>query len=1037
MKLRVFVLLLFITAVLGFSQEYENSDDWFVGKPIKDIIFTGLKNISLPEIDALMRPYKGLIFDDVFLEIQEKLYALEYFEFIEPTTVQADEDGGEVILSFNVIERPVVGSIVFSGNSELSDEDLGDVITTKVNDIYNQAKIRADVEAIKNLYIEEGFSNTIVEAEENTNGDSYITVTFGITEAVLVPSQDDTLYTSLGTGSITEAVLEPSNEFALGSSQRSENDDNWFVGKPIKDIIFTGLKNISLPEIDALMQPYKGRIFDDIVFWEIQGKLYALEYFERIDPTTVKANANGSEVILRFNVIERPIVGRIVFSGNSGLRNRDISDVITTKVNDIYNQAKIRVDIEAIKNLYIEKGFPNATVEAEENTARDSSVTVTFLITEYEKISISKIEFEGNTIFSNNRLKSQLSLKAKSLLNKGAFQEAALLADREAVAKYYHDRGYIDAVVRDVTRTYDTDSKGTNLTLTFWIDEGSEFTFGGISFSGNVIFTSEQLEKLITTKTGEVVNSTKLETDLQRVSDLYYENGYIFNSIVRTPEKNYVNNTISYTITIVERNRAYIENIIILGNEKTKTDVILREIPLESGDVFSRTKVMEALRNLYNLQFFSTILPDTLQGSAENLMELVITVEEQMTTDLQFGLSFSGTADPEAFPISGLFEWTDRNLAGTGNQIGLRLNSSIVSSSKASLNYLQRWILGLPLSLGVELSADYSKLFTAMNNQNYWFRGDELYAFPDGFTSYDEYVAHDKLPPREFLMNYNQLYISLALSSGYRWSTLLGSLNLSGGTRLGVIRNSYNEIFTPFDPALKDSNKVWTPKNSLWTSISLDQRDIYYDPSSGYYLLERMGFYGVLGRETEHYMRSDSKAQYFYTLFDIPVGEKWSFKSVLAANLGISFLFNQPGRELVIEEANKLSVDGMFVGRGWSSAFRDKGLMLVDSWVELRFPLVRGILAFDMFFDGAGVETQQGYYFGKNADNKVNFTIDNMRFSFGGALRVALPQFPIRAGIAKRFRFVDGNFTWVKGSIFGKDSEHGGVDLVISFVVPY
>jgi len=823
-------------------------------------------------------------------------------------------------------------------------------------------------------------------------------------------------------------------------NQTSNRDDEWFIGKPIRDITFSGLRHISLPEIDALMQPYKGRIFDDMVFWEIQGKLYALEYFERIDPTTVRANTDGSEVIIRFNVIERPIVGRIIFAGNSGLRNRDISDVITTKVNDIFNQAKVHVDVEAIMNLYIEKGFPNATVDAEENTARDGSVTVTFRINESEKITISKIEFQGNSRFSNNALRSQLSLKARSLLNKGAFQEALLIADREAVAKYYHDRGYIDAVVRDVTRTYDTDKKGTNLTLTFWIDEGNEFTFGGVTFSGNVIFTSEQLENLITSKTGEIVNSTKLEMDLQRVSDLYYENGYLFNSILRIPEKDYVNYTLSYSVEIVERNRAYIENIIILGNEKTRTDVILREIPLEPGDVFSKTKVMEALRNLYNLQFFSMILPDTLQGSTENLMELVFTVEEQMTTDLQFGLTFSGSADPESFPISGLFEWTDRNLAGSGNQIGLRLSSSIVNSTKAAIDYMQRWIFGLPLSLGVDFSIDYLKRNTSMKNQNYWFNGDEDYAFPDGFTSYDEYKKYNQVTPTEFRMNYYQWYLSLGLSSGYRWSTLLGSLGLNGGTRFGVVRNSYNDIFTPFDPVLRDSNNVWTPKNSIWSSISLDQRDISYDPSSGYYILERMGFYGILGRESEHYMRSDSKAQYFHTLFNIPVGEKWSFKSILALNLGISFLFNQPGRELVILDANKLSVDGMFVGRGWSEEYSNKGLTLVDSWVELRFPIVRGILAFDMFFDGAGVETEQGYYFGKNFRNEKNFTIDNMRFSFGGGLRVTLPQFPIRVSIAKGFKFENNNFIWKTGSLFNRDKEvdNGqGVDLVISFVLPY
>jgi len=829
----------------------------------------------------------------------------------------------------------------------------------------------------------------------------------------------------------------------LGFSQQSGLDENWFQGKPIRDIVFSGLRSISSSELEALMQPYYGRIFDDAVFWEIQSKLYALEYFDRIEPAVQSTDNYGNDVIIRFNVIERPVVSRINFIGNSGLRNRELRDVISTRTGGIFNQARVRVDIEAIINKYLEKGYPNVVANAEETIMADGSVALTFRITERDRISISRIEFEGNTRFSNNALRSQLSLKAKSLINNGAFQEAKLLTDIEAVTTYYHDRGYINAVVRDVTRTYEADEKGTNLILTFMIEEGEEYTFGGITFEGNRIFSTEQLLGLISSKVGDIVNMSRLEMDLQSVADLYYENGYIFNSISRTQDRNSLPNVLSYSISIVERNRAYIEKIVIIGNEKTKDEVILREIPLEPGDVFSKTKVMDALRNLYNLQYFSMIMPDTLPGSAENLMELVFTVEEQMTTDVQAGLTFSGSSDPDTFPISGLFEWTDRNIAGSGNEFGVKLSSSIIDSSTVAVNYIHRWILGLPLSLGTDFSAEFLKRRASMRNQIHWFNGDEQDAFPDGFLSYKEFVDNNKLPPNEFLMSYDQWYLSLGLSTGYRWATFLGTLGLSGGMRFGIIRNSYDEIFEPFDPALRERNNEWTPKNSLWTSLSLDKRDIFYDPSRGYYLLERLGFFGILSNEREHYIRSDSKIQYFKTLFDIPVFKNWNFKSVLALNFGISFLLRQPGRNKdsnvpVIEDANKLAIDGMFVARGWNDQYRYKGLMLLDNWAELRFPIVRGILAFDMFFDAAGVESMEGFYFGKNSERKSNFTIDNMRFSYGGGLRIAMPQFPIRVSIAKRFRFIDGKFTWERGAIFGNDSKPtSGVDLVISFVISY
>ncbi|MCL2210529.1 MAG: outer membrane protein assembly factor BamA [Treponema sp.] len=820
--------------------------------------------------------------------------------------------------------------------------------------------------------------------------------------------------------------------------------DEWYLGKPIREIVFSGLKNISQNELDGLMNPYKGRVFNDSIFLEIQGKLYALEYFERIEPTTHRYNTAGSEVIIRFAVIERPIVGRINFVGNSGLRRAELMELITSKTGDIYNFAKSRTDVEAISAKYIEKGYPDATVRVSETHSGDSTVTLSFHIVENERMSISKIEFQGNTRFSNNVLKGKLSLKAKSLINDGAFQEAKLLADREAITKHYHDRGYIEAAVRDVTRTYTKDDKGTTMVLTFMIDEGGEYTFGGVTFEGNIIFTSEQLDKLVSSKIGDIANMTKVEMDLQRVADLYFENGYIFNSIMRDKNVNHQTNVLSYHISIVERSRAYIENIIVLGNEKTKSHVILREIPMEPGDIFSRTKVMDAMRNLYNLQYFSAILPDTLPGSSENLMDLIISVEEQPTTDVQFGVTFSGV-NPDTFPISGLVKWTDRNLVGSGNELGAEINSTVIDSSSLSVNYVHRWALGLPLSLGTDLSANYARYNAALDNQPPFFYGSENYAFPDGFISREEYESNALTPSREYMMQYRQWYISLGLSTGYRWATFLGSLSLNGGMRFGIIKNVYDaELYRPFDPALREGNNRWTFKNSLWIAVSIDQRDIFYDPSKGYYIYDRIGLYGIFGGEREHYFRNEAKAEYFITLFNIPITEKWSFKCILGAHIGFSAIFKQPGRDLFLEDKNKLAVDGMFTGRGWSSSYKDrggyynKGLVLIDSWVELRFPIVPGILALDLFFDAAGVEDEEGKYFGVNNKGNKNFTMQEMLFSFGGGFRFTMPQFPIRLSLAKRFFVNDnGSVEWVPGAIkFGK-SPTGGLDIVMSFVLSY
>ncbi|MCL2410106.1 MAG: outer membrane protein assembly factor BamA, partial [Treponema sp.] len=798
----------------------------------------------------------------------------------------------------------------------------------------------------------------------------------------------------------------------------ANGEEDWYLGRPIRDITFSGLRNIHASELDGIMNPFRGRLFDYSLFWEISGRLWALEYFDQVEPSLRRGGIGGNDVVINFTVVERPTINRITFVGNNNIRRTELNDAIMTRSRDIHNQARLRSDIEAITNLYIERGYPNVVVTVSEIPADNQTINLVFNIVEGGRITISRIEFHGNSRFSNRQLRGQLSLRASSLLNDGAFQEAKLIADRQALTRFYHDRGYINMQVRDVTRTIDTDDgRGTNLILTFMIDEGSEFRFGGISFAGNVIFSDTQLQRLVTSRVGDVVNMSRLENDMQRVSDLYFENGYIFNSITRIPEINNETNTISYTIHIIERGRVYVESITVIGNRKTREEVILREIPLVPGDVFSRTKIMDAMRNLFNLQYFSMIIPDTLPGSTENLMDLVFTVEEMPTTDISFGLTFSGSADPDAFPISGLLRWNDRNLAGTGNELGVEINSSVVDSSNFSVNYLHRWAFGLPLSLGIDLSAFYSTRFATMNNQNpVWF-GNEPWAFPDGFNSREEFDAAGRIPARDYLMDYDQWFLSLGVNTGYRWLTPAGIFGLSGGVRFGILRNSYDELYRPFDPVLRAGNNTWIPRHSIWMAMSLDQRDIFWDPSRGFFLSQRFGFHGLGDNEREHFLRTDTRFQFFHTLLNIPVTENWNFRTIFAFHTGLSLILPQPqflgdGRRDEhgnprIEDSNRLAVDGMFVGRGWSDQFRFKGHLLLDSWVELRFPLVPGVLAFDLFFDSAGIENPDrlGDYF-------AAFSWERLRFSYGGGIRFTIPQFPIRLSLARRFRIIDGEVQW-------------------------
>ncbi len=813
----------------------------------------------------------------------------------------------------------------------------------------------------------------------------------------------------------------------------AQQQADWYQGKPIRDITFDGLRHVDVSELESVTDRYLGRLFSDTVFLELQSAIYALEFFDLISPSAVPADSRGSEVIIRFTVTERPIISQISFVGNGSIRTQELLNIASLKVNDVANQMKVKVDELAIQNKYQEEGFPDASVRSESRQNSNGTITLIFYINEGEKISVERIRFEGNTIFPERTLKRQLSLQERgffAIFQDGAFQELKLIADRNAITQYYHDRGYIDAAVTDVIQDVQKNDKSENMmTLTFRIYEGRQYTFTGITFEGNHIFSAEQLSAAVRSKSGDVVNARQIEADLQSIADVYYGNGYIFNTIAREEIKNSAEGTIGYNITIVERNRAYIESITIVGNEKTKDEVILREFDLEPGDVFSAVKVMDGLRNLYNLQFFSMVVPETPEGSAENLMNLIINVEEQPTTDLTAGMSFSGIADPDSFPVSLVIGYNNRNFLGTGNSFGANLNLSTTDQT-ASVNYTHRWIFGLPLSGGFDLTVSHRLFRGYMNNGPVTWNGDEEYAFPDGpWNTYEEFEDYGGAPPDQYLMDYTQWKISLGFSTGYRWIFRPGIFTLGGGVRVGIARNEYDDdLYRPFDPILRDRNNMWTPENSLWFSLSLDNRDVFYDPSNGYYLSQRLGFYGIIPVEREHYMRTDTKAEFFLQLFDLPVNDSFSFKGVFGIHSGVSFLFPSFGYPMDIESPNRLFVDGMFNARGWINDRLNRGLALWENWAEIRFPIVPGILALDAFFDMAAVSITP-------EDFLTNFSAEQLRFSTGIGLRFAIPQFPIKLLLAKRFKIVDGQVEWQSGNINPGGKPGSGIDFVMSFTI--
>ncbi|MBN2657701.1 MAG: outer membrane protein assembly factor BamA [Spirochaetales bacterium] len=797
-----------------------------------------------------------------------------------------------------------------------------------------------------------------------------------------------------------------------------QSDEEWYLGKPIIDIRFTGLETVSSTELSGLVREYISMDFTDSLFYEIQSKLYALDYFELIIPSANKGDDAGNTVILEFDVKERPVISEIEFVGNDRIRRGELLDTILLKKGDMVNQTSIKLDESAVLDLYLEKGFLDAVVKGEDIKDPESNTsTLVFSIEEGTQTKINEIVFVGNDKYvSDNTLKGQMTTKPQSIFNKGVFQENKLEEDKRAIEQYYHDRGYIDAEVYNVEKSIITDEeKNINfLKITLYIKEGEQFTYGGMEFDGNKIYTNEELMDQVLQQEGKVYNESKFLADFQRISDLYYENGYIFNSITREEKRDEQNRSISHVVTIVERDRAHIENIIIQGNEKTKDHVIYREIPLEVGDVFNKTKIMQALNNLYNTQYFSVVEPQTFEGSAQGLMDLVINVEEGKTSDIIFGIAISGG---DGFPISGQVSWSDRNFLGYGQTLGVETKFS-PDSQDVSLKFTEPRLFGLRWSGGVNLTYSHiSEDKIKMDND-----GDGIADNAPGTDAGDS--IHE-----DYLMSYQSHNISAGVSTGYTWVTPVGRFNLSTGIQAGLKLIKYDaDVYRPYDELVRNNYGTWLPTDRWWSKAAWDMRDIIYDPSKGFILSETFTLAGTLPTAASEYYKSVTRFDAYFTLFDLPVSETFNFKSVLKFHTALSYLGQRPGGSALNIQEDGFYADGMFLARGWSPV--SGGQVLWDSNIELRFPIVKSILSFDVFLDAVGLWGTQDEF----GDFFQQGNWGDIKFSLGAGLRLANPQFPFSLYLVKKFKYDEstGGIDWKPEASLDTFGD-SGLDLVISF----
>ena len=427
---------------------------------------------------------------------------------------------------------------------------------------------------------------------------------------------DSVRYQSQGSGSSNGASAgglrrQPRNEIykpdpweTLAPGANGEEIDQ---SRVIVDLVFQGNRAVSKQQIMNTIRTRIGRYFDADNLQRDVDALWRLPEVSRVNGPYINHGEDG--VVITFDIVERQVIRAVKFVGNRGISDRNLRKKSGLEPGTPLNVNEVRLAKSRLEDFYKEKGYPRTQVEISHDQRNDPS-TVVFLIHEDQKQRVWDVEFEGNELASDARLKSFIESKPGiAKLIGGNVNRDEIEQDVLRLTNYYRTLGYFNARIgREVSESND----GKWVTIRFIIDEGPRYKIRSVAFIGNQAYQSDQLMGLVELKPGAdgipEFNSTKMRTDVTALRELYGSEGFVFATVQAEPrfleEPGLLD--MVYKIDEGEQYRVGEINVHFEGDFGiTRREVVLSRIGLSPGDKIDSNKIRKGERTLGSSQIFA------------------------------------------------------------------------------------------------------------------------------------------------------------------------------------------------------------------------------------------------------------------------------------------------------------------------------------------------------------------------------------------------------------------------------------------------
>ena len=509
--------------------------------------------------------------------------------------------------------------------------------------------------------------------------------------------------------------------------------------RTIEDVQIIGNRRLRKEDILYWVQSRPGDPFSEQQIQRDMQTLLGLNFFDKVKSRVYTEEGPRGGVVVIFEVKELPIIRDLQFEGLHSVAESDLLKAFRERRVGIskestFDPVKALAAIRVIKELLSEHGHPNATVEQRREEISQTSIGLTFVVHEGERVRVMEIDFEGNQIFSDKKLRSQMKYVQEAGLisrfqSKDILHREKLEFDLRKVDNYMRSKGYLQARhgeprVEGIGKRRTgfpvlplpfLSSVDEGLRVTVPITEGKLYRLGDLKIEGNSIFSEAQIRLVIGLSKGDIANGEKIGKALyENLKGFYGAQGFIEYTPELTPtfKDNPTNpneGIADFVVTIDEGKQFTLSRLEFIGNTFTRDNVLRREVLLNEGDIYSQRNWEYSIIKLNQLGYFDPIDKekdvDIRTDDEQATVSLNLKVVEKGRQQISFNGGISG--------IGGSFfglDYSTNNLLGRGEILSLQLAAGNRQKS-FQFSFTEPYIKNRPITAGFSLFAFEQSFF--------------------------------------------------------------------------------------------------------------------------------------------------------------------------------------------------------------------------------------------------------------------------------------------------------------------------------------